>query len=348
MWPRSIVAIVAAAAAATVLSACEDRAPEPQSVVATEYRRFRGELEALESRLHRSSESIALRKRWIVQFERRARELHGGDRFEAAATSLLLRLNLGRYADDSPTQATEGFALVASILEESPIGAGAVDLCSEISNLGTEAELADPALLLLTQIGKKTSSADVRRASALAAAQLLADAGRSPEAVVILRDFLAKDPDDPPSSSRARRMLNGLTSLRQGGVVPNVRIPLGADEELELGSLRPHWVWICVWAAGCGGCDRIREESVQLAVEVAARGVAVVDMEIRGESEARTSAHTPPLLWRTVFDREDRVVEELNLSTVPKNYVIDPAGRIRYVGNSLEEVRKALPKPDEK
>jgi thiol-disulfide isomerase/thioredoxin len=101
------------------------------------------------------------------------------------------------------------------------------------------------------------------------------------------------------------------------------------------------------WASWCAPCKASFPAMGKLQKDYEGRGVQVVAISIDEKPDAALS------FWKklapsftTLHDRSAKLVEQVNVPTMPTSYLVDRAGRVRFVHagfrGDLDQVRKEI------
>jgi thiol-disulfide isomerase/thioredoxin len=115
----------------------------------------------------------------------------------------------------------------------------------------------------------------------------------------------------------------------------------------EVPSLSGKVTLVDFWASWCAPCKASFPAMAKLQNDYAARGVQVVAISIDEKPAAATAFWkklAPP--FTALHDRDQKLVQEVVVPTMPTSYLVDRAGRVRFVHagfkGDLAEIRKEI------
>jgi len=123
-----------------------------------------------------------------------------------------------------------------------------------------------------------------------------------------------------------------LSELRDARTV-ELTLPDVDGQQRSLTEFAGKWVLINFWASWCTPCITEMPSIQRLAKQMADEPFAVIAVNV-GESQRRVQATAARLglEFPVLLDKDSAVFDGWGATVLPTTYLLDPAGRMRYVG----------------
>ena len=124
----------------------------------------------------------------------------------------------------------------------------------------------------------------------------------------------------------------GVWLLRDGNLgkpAPAFSLPETDGGQVDLASYSGRPVLLVFWASSCGICQRELPTLNRLEPELRGKGIAVVTINVGGESDARNYMSSNNISLKSLYDSNGKVAQSYHVGGIPKLVLIDKDGKIK-------------------
>lgn len=125
---------------------------------------------------------------------------------------------------------------------------------------------------------------------------------------------------------------SSAAALEVGGAAPSIEQQDLEGKPVSMKALRGKVVLVDFWASWCKPCRAELPALDRLYKVYQQRGLEIVGVSVDRDVEAaRAFLRSHPVAFRNVHDATQTIADQYRPTTMPSSYLIDRAGRIRYV-----------------
>jgi peroxiredoxin len=175
-----------------------------------------------------------------------------------------------------------------------------------------------------------------------------------PNELLPLLNGLSKDLQETETARNLRNALESLKSVEIGAMAPDFEQADTAGNKVRLSSFRGKYVLLDFWASWCGPCRQESPNLVQAYNRFKDKNFTIVGISLDRGDGARNwlnAIRLDRLYWTQLSDLKfwsNAVAQLYYVQSIPKNFLIDPSGKIiaeDLRGGDLEaELEKVLGK----
>ena len=137
------------------------------------------------------------------------------------------------------------------------------------------------------------------------------------------------------------------TSL--GVMAPDFEEKTAEQIGIKLSTFRGQYVLVDFWASWCGPCRQENPNVVRAYETFKDKNFTILGVSIDEKPDAWTKAvKADGLVWTQLLDRTNKIAELYGINAIPKNFLVDPNGKIiaknlrgPALAQKLSEVLKA-------